>query len=294
MSSYLPPTSDLPSFNSQIFQSNLSTEEVESKIKALETNVNDLETKNDYVSVDTTDGDKYNIALGNNGTFKVLAKENGSQGFFVTDMKSGTDCPMYIGDGCDELIATRDADDFPEKHTLLTLRHNGISSGQGRPLLVMKFNVDSDTNDYDWNRRCAFSQNGDDIVVKYTRGANDTLGEYGSGQSANMKFISTGGITIGNTKFPMVATTQQHTTSGINEDGTQTGTQTFGITYTTPPIVNCQMISSSGNNAFIINVYNVTTTEFQYRKFYAQVSSDGVFDATDEDFYWIAIGDASL
>ena len=79
-------------------------------------------------------------------------------------------------------------------------------------------------------------------------------------------------------------------TSGINEDGTHTGTQTFGITYTSAPVVNCQVISSSGNNAFIINVYNVTTTDFKYKKFYAQESSDTVHDSTHEDFYWIAIG----
>lgn len=289
MSSYLPPSDNLPSFNPSVFQSSFTDEEVESKIKT-------LETKNNYVSVDTTDGDKYSINLNNNGTFKVLAKENGSQGMFITDLKTGTDCPVYIGDGCNELIATRDDDTFGEIHTLLTLRQNGISSGQGRPILVMKFNTGSDTNDYDWNRRYVFSQNGDDLIVRYNSGTNTIAGDYGSGNPSitNMRFKSTGGITIGNSKYPVVATTQQHITSGINEVKAHTGTQSFGVTYTSAPVVNCQGISSSGNQAIIINVYNVTTTGFTYRKFYAQDSNDTIHTTSQDDFYWMAIGDASL
>lgn len=287
MSSYLPPSDNLPSFNPSVFQSSFTDEEVESKIKT-------LETKNEYVSVDTTDGDKYNIALGNNGTFKVLAKENGSQGFFVTDMKTGTDCTMYIGDGCDELIATRDADNFEERHTLLTLRQNGVSSGQGRPLLVMKFNTDSDTNDYDWNQRYIFSQNGDDLKVMYNSGANSvSSGSYGSGTISNMKFKATGGITIGDTKYPIVATTQQHITSGLNTDGTSTGTQSFGITYTTAPVVTCQIKQNVVGNYVVVNIYDVTTTGFSYRKFRTGTGGQTVI-TTSGEIYWTAIGDASL
>lgn len=289
MSSYLPPSDNLPSFNPSVFQSSFTDEEVESKIKT-------LETKNNYVSVDTTDGDKYSINLNDNGTFKVLAKENGSQGMFITDMKTGTDCTMYVGDGCNELIATRDADIFAEKHTLLTLRQNGISSGQGRPILVMKFNTGSDTNDYDWNRRYVFSQNGDDLIVRYNDGTNTIAGSYGSGFSSitNMRFKSTGGITIGNSKYPTVATSQQHITSGINEDGTHTGTQSFGITYTSPPVINCQVVSINTDRGFMINIFNVTTTQFDYRKLFAENSTDTIRNSNTEKFHWIAIGDASL
>lgn len=287
MSSYLPPSDNLPSFNPSVFQSSFTDEEVESKIKT-------LETKNEYVSVDTTEGDKYNIALGNNGTFKVLAKENGSQGMFITDMVSGTDCTMYIGDGCDELIATRDADNFAEKHTLLTLRQNGVSSGQGRPLLVMKFNTGSDTNDYDWNQRYIFSQNGDDLKVMYNDGTNAiSSGLYGSGTISNMKFKATGGITIGDTKFPVVSSSQQHITSGLNTDGTSTGTQSFGITYTSAPVVTCQIKQNISGNYVVVNVYDVTTTGFSYRKFRTGTGGQTVVNSSGE-IYWTAIGDASL
>jgi hypothetical protein len=287
MSSYLPPSDNLPSFNPSVFQSSFTDEEVESKIKT-------LETKNKFVSVDTTDGDKYNISLGNNGTFKVLAKENSSQGTFITDMKTGTDCTMYIGDGCDELIATRDSDTFLERHTLLTLRQNGVTSGQGRPLLVMKFNTGSDTNDYDWNKRYTFSQNGDDLKVMYNDGTNSvSAGSYGSGTISNMKFKSTGGITIGDSKFPTVATTQQHITSGLNDDGTSTGTQSFGITYTSAPVVTCQVIYQTAGGYVVVNIHTVTTTGFSYRKFRTGTGGATAV-STDGEFYWNAIGDASL
>ena len=57
MSSYLPPTSDLPSFNSQIFQSNLSTDEVDSKIKSLETTRKTYSIETGTVTEDGSTGD---------------------------------------------------------------------------------------------------------------------------------------------------------------------------------------------------------------------------------------------
>ena len=56
MSSYLPPTSDLPSFNSQIFQSNLSADEVDSKIKSLETTRKTYSMETGVVTENTASG----------------------------------------------------------------------------------------------------------------------------------------------------------------------------------------------------------------------------------------------
>ena len=40
---------------------------------------------------------------------------------------------------------------------------------------------------------------------------------------------------------------------------------------------------------YVINIYNVTTTQFEWRKNYV-AGSGSVQPASSEDFYWIAIG----
>ena len=107
------------------------------------------------------------------------------------------------------------------------------------------------------------------------------------------KVTANGGITIGDTKFPTVASTQQHITSGLNADRTETGIQSFGVTYTTPPVVTCQIMQNVIGNYVVVNIYNVTTTKFSYRKFRTGTGGVTVVSSSGE-FYWTAIGDASL
>ena len=49
------------------------------------------------------------------------------------------------------------------------------------------------------------------------------------------------------------------------------------------------MNANSSNKLFAVNIYNVGTTQFSYRKLYTQ-NGGLVATAGGEDFYWIAIG----
>ena len=79
---------------------------------------------------------------------------------------------------------------------------------------------------------------------------------------------------------------------------TQTDKITFPTPFTTPPLILTQIIgsSSSVNNAYSIQVYNVTNTGFDYSKNLITNAVSGQFTVTKlgnstlEPFYWIAFG----
>ncbi len=77
---------------------------------------------------------------------------------------------------------------------------------------------------------------------------------------------------------------------GLNDDAASSGTQSFGITYTSTPVITCQVILQTFGGYVSVNIHSVTTTGFSYRKYrtgtggQTSVSSDG-------QFYWTAIGD---
>lgn len=81
--------------------------------------------------------------------------------------------------------------------------------------------------------------------------------------------------------------------SGVDTNGTHTGTVSFGVTFASAPVVNGQMISGSNNDAFIINIHTVSTTGFSYSKWYGKESNDTINSASGEDFHWIAIGEVA-
>ena len=293
MSSYLPPTDNLPKFNPHVFQSSFTDEEVETKVK-------NLETKTQFNTINSTDGDKLNIDLGSNGTFKVVPKSNKSQGFFITEVKSGTDCSMYVGDGCDDLITTRDADTFIEQNSLLVLRQNGVTDGgQGRPLLVMKFNPASTTNNFDWDKRYVFSQNGNDLLLGYDDGSNSATGTYQSGATPVVKFLGqTKGIEV-NGKYPLYTSlgatsfiqSKRETTSGV------TGTFSFDTAFSAVPTVTATADISPANalngDVYIISLNNISATQFSYTSLKIDGASKAITSTAPLAITYTAIGQLS-
>ena len=79
---------------------------------------------------------------------------------------------------------------------------------------------------------------------------------------------------------------------------TPTGSITFPNSFTTPPLILTQVIgsTSSANNAYSIQVFNVTNTGFDYSKNLITNAVSGQFTVTKlgnstlEPFYWIAFG----
>jgi hypothetical protein len=79
---------------------------------------------------------------------------------------------------------------------------------------------------------------------------------------------------------------------------TPTGSITFPNPFTTAPLILTQIVgsSSSANNAYSIQVFNVTNTGFDYSKNRIENAQSGQFTVTKlgtstvEPFYWIAMG----
>jgi len=69
------------------------------------------------------------------------------------------------------------------------------------------------------------------------------------------------------------------------------GTVSFNYTFNNNPVVICQMFFG-GDQARIWSIVlrNVTTTGFDYIKFYSQGGDDTVYGSASEPFAWIAIG----
>jgi hypothetical protein len=72
--------------------------------------------------------------------------------------------------------------------------------------------------------------------------------------------------------------------SGKNTDGTATGTQSFGVTFVSAPVIVSTIESNISNHAASIVVHSVTTTGFSYIKYSAGHSIDSA------PFYWLANG----
>lgn len=81
----------------------------------------------------------------------------------------------------------------------------------------------------------------------------------------------------------------QYIVSGLNTAGTATGTQTFGVTFDSTPIVVAQIIydNSPSSRLYQVHVDSINETQFSYSLKY--VDSDGVNDASN-NFTFIAIG----
>jgi hypothetical protein len=111
----------------------------------------------------------------------------------------------------------------------------------------------------------------------------------------NVQLVSdTSGITINgklkiNTNYAVVCpTVGVKIAYGKNTDGTSSGNQSYGTTFTSTPFVLTQIESLSNYQIFQCHVGNVTTTQFDYRKVYQQGSSTN--QASSEGFWWFAIG----
>ena len=87
----------------------------------------------------------------------------------------------------------------------------------------------------------------------------------------------------------MLYSNKTRITYGYNTENESSDTQSYGITYNSAPAVFTQMNANSSNKLFAVNIYNVGTTQFSYRKLYTQ-NGGLVATAGGEDFYWIAIG----
>tara|TARA_R110000803_G_scaffold58505_1_gene116654 strand:+ start:1403 stop:1753 length:351 start_codon:yes stop_codon:yes gene_type:complete len=72
--------------------------------------------------------------------------------------------------------------------------------------------------------------------------------------------------------------------SGKNVDGTATGTQSFGVTFVSAPVVVSTIESDISTHDASIVVHNVTTIGFSYIKYSQGHSMDSA------PFYWLANG----
>lgn len=87
---------------------------------------------------------------------------------------------------------------------------------------------------------------------------------------------------------PLVSSTGVKIQYGKSNDTNNTGSITFGYTFTSTPFVICQMEANVANSLYVININAVSTTGFNWRKQYQQGGSS--FGAGTEQFWWIAIG----
>lgn len=283
MSSYLPPSDNLPSFNPSVFQSSFTDEEVESKIKTLESNVNDLETTTSGIAYTDT-GDKTTI---NNN---VTINEKVLDIIAPSSIQGDEDIPLLIET---PLQVSTSNTSTAEKGTIHLAMPSGGTQGDGnlgtgisfsrinsnrRGALIASFQDGSDRD------RCGLK-----FFTKNTTGTGTDEVEIDA-----LTIKSSGGIIIGSSNYPVVSSSQQQITSGLNTDGTSTtGTQSFGITYTSAPVVTCQVVYASTGGYVTVNIHTVTTTGFSYRKFRTGTGGNTSV-TTDGQFYWNAIGDASL
>lgn len=72
---------------------------------------------------------------------------------------------------------------------------------------------------------------------------------------------------------------------------TNTGTVNFSTQFSSPPIVLANILNQAQTSLFTIDIYNITTTTFQYAKYYYNTgASGGVSASNSENFNWVAIG----
>lgn len=289
MSSYLPPSDNLPSFNPSVFQSSFTDEEVESKIKTLESNEADLQTSVDNLETTTTgityvsSGDKTTIDNNVNINEKVLniIAPSSIQGdeeislLVETSLQVSTSSVTTAGKGTIHMsIPSGATQGDGELGTGISFSR--INSNR-RGALIASFQDGSDRD------RCG--------LKFFTKDTSQTGTDEVEIDALTIK--SSGGIIIGSSNYPVVSSAQKHITSGLNDDGTSTGTQSFGITYTSTPVVTCQVVYASAGGYVVVNIHTVTTTGFSYRKY--RTGTGGATAVTTEgEFYWNAIGEASL
>ena len=97
-----------------------------------------------------------------------------------------------------------------------------------------------------------------------------------------------GDINIGSL-FPVLQSNKTRITYGLITENTSTSTQSYGVTYSSAPVVFTQVIKNRSEALYVVNIWSVSTTAFNWRKLYI-AGTTGVLDAVSEDFYWIAIG----
>lgn len=79
---------------------------------------------------------------------------------------------------------------------------------------------------------------------------------------------------------------------GTDSSQTSTGDIKFEVSFSSPPVVVCQIINNTTDAQIQdIKVYNVTKDGFSYTKTYLNNLQDGIqMDALD-NFHWLAIGE---
>lgn len=99
--------------------------------------------------------------------------------------------------------------------------------------------------------------------------------------------------TFANSNIPNITLNIQNGLSPI----TPTGTIVFNIPFQTPPVIFTQIIggTNSASNGYSVQVFNVSTTGFDYSKNKIINAQNGNYSITKleqstlEPFYWIAI-----
>ena len=72
---------------------------------------------------------------------------------------------------------------------------------------------------------------------------------------------------------------------------TNTGTVTFSTPFTSAPTILANIINQGQVSLFTIDIYNITTTTFNYAKYYYNTGAGGGVSASNsEPFNWVAIG----
>ena len=324
MASYLPPTDTLPTFNPSVFQSNLTADELDTKVKA-------LETKTQFQSIDgiTTviSGLKVpdNLEVGSNADVEqsiddledktALITKSGLTTTFTggVDVTGNTAITGTLGVTLETTLSrTATAKKVISKNVAVDSNIDNllttVFTGLPYQSFDNNFSMERDTVPY---KEYTIGLLGDNTtnanvfaIGGYTGGIADPKVVFGidtagdaeiAGDVTLDKDLKVVGDTVkigANEHYPMLqsASALQFTASGTNTDGTHTGTQSFPVTFTTAPIVVAQMISGSAGDAFIINVYNVSTTGFEYKKFYGVTSTNTINTAATENFYYIAMG----
>lgn len=134
-----------------------------------------------------------------------------------------------------------------------------------------------------------------DATVGYNVNGSTVLSEtaLGStvlGSSLESTTSSSFQVGSGSASFvPLVVNTGVKIDRGLNTVNTSSGTQAFSFTFTNVPQVFAQAVFlNNDNQAFFVNIIQISTAGFNYKKNYSNNGS--ILLSTTEDFNWLAIG----
>jgi len=212
----------------------------------------------------------------NNGTAKMCLQHNGNVGI-------GTTAPSSILD-------------IVSSSPIVTIRDTSLTNG--------KIHFGNSSHGVGRNASIGTLTGGNDVTV-WTNGAGASIG-FATLLTERMRITDAGNVGIGtaapSAKLHVVGNTRTNSiemnagggakqfANGLQGGGAVTGTVSFGMTFNNVPSVIANIFADiSDSTVFDVQIYNVSTTGFAYRKTYYRPNS-GIGGANSEGFFWIAMG----